>query len=401
MLFLTACKGPQKASDFTFPKPVDTNNREIDYQEKKTYSFPTEGIYASNEYDGARLNNFVVLGKNKAEATISPENTPINHSPYYSFKLWADEAKEVTIDLKYIEHGHRYRPKISSDRKNWTYIDTTMVSTSEDRMTCSIKLNISKEPVYLSAQEIIASGDVKDWCDLQAQKASVHYSSVGKSPMDKDLPCLDIYEGDRMNKDVVIILSRQHPPEVTGYLAMQTFVEEILRDNHLSNTFRKNYRVLVFPLVNPDGVDLGHWRHNTGGIDLNRDWAYYRQKEIRAIADYCVKTSSDYKNDVILGLDFHSTFKDVYYTLAADMDHDINGFREIWLEGIKNQMDGYEPRDAPSGLGGPVSKGWFYQQFKAEGITYEIGDETPREFIDKKGRLSAQEMMKLLIFKSN
>ena len=42
--------------------------------------------------------------------------------------------------------------------------------------------------------------------------------------------------------------------------------------------------VIVYPLMNPDGVDEGHWRHNTGGIDLNRDWAHYNQPETRQVA---------------------------------------------------------------------------------------------------------------------
>jgi len=36
-------------------------------------------------------------------------------------------------------------------------------------------------------------------------------------------------------------------------------------------------------------------------------------------------------------------------------------------------------------------------QFDAEGITYEIGDDTPRDLIQEKGEVSAIEMMQLLI----
>jgi len=46
----------------------------------------------------------------------------------------------------------------------------------------------------------------------------------------------------------------------------------------------------------------------------------------------------------------------------------------------------------------PVSKSWFHTQFGAVGITYEIGDSTPRDFIEEKGRTSALEMMKLLMY---
>jgi len=222
---------------------------------------------------------------------------------------------------------------------------------------------------------------------------------IGKSKLDKDLYLLDICTAEKKGKDVIVILSRQHPPEVTGYVAMQTFVQEVMADVPLSRAFREKYRILVFPLLNPDGVDLGHWRHSVGGIDLNRDWAYYHQPETKTVADFIVRTEKVDKNDVILGLDFHSTWHDVYYTMADTLQSDIPGFKDYWIDGIGRSINYYTPLDKPSGLGRPVSKGWFYTQFNAEGITYEIGDETPHEFIELKGRVSAQEMMQLLIYR--
>ncbi|MEL6867928.1 MAG: M14 family zinc carboxypeptidase, partial [Bacteroidota bacterium] len=168
----------------------------------------------------------------------------------------------------------------------------------------------------------------------------------------------------------------------------------------LANDFRKKYRILFFPLINPDGVDLGHWRHNGGGIDLNRDWAYYRQPEVRQTADQIVSMVKKAKSKVILGLDFHSTYKDIYYSNSLAPDQ-IHHFKDYWLQGIEEALVAfdYQTKEAPSGLRAPVSKGWFYQQFKAEALTYEIGDSTPRDMIMLKGRISALEMMQLLIFR--
>jgi len=47
-------------------------------------------------------------------------------------------------------------------------------------------------------------------------------------------------------------------------------------------------------------------------------------------------------------------------------------------------------------LNQPISKGWFFKQFGAEGIVYEIGDSTPRDFIKRKGEVSAVSMMDIL-----
>lgn len=196
---------------------------------------------------------------------------------------------------------------------------------------------------------------------------------------------------------MVVILSRQHPPEVTGFMALQAFLDKVLDNSPLSREFLDRYRLLVFPLMNPDGVDLGHWRHNSGGVDLNRDWAFYRQTETRLVADQIVRQAYLRRNQVLLGLDFHSTWYDVYYTNTLDPDTALPEFTDLWLSAIENAIPGYKVDERPSGLGRPVSKSWFFTQFKAVGITYEIGDNTDRDFVRLKGEASARSLMELLL----
>ncbi len=394
--FLSSCKTPV-AKSYDFPKPVDTSTREIDYQEKKTYSFPSSQVYFSNQFDGARLNDCTLLEEGLFKVLISPENFPINLSPYYAFKIWSDKDQRIRVKLHYEKAKHRYHPKISKDGENWSLLNQEYFSYSQDSTHAFIELGVSADTLWVAAQELQNSTHLKQWCQEKAKQSDVHLSSIGKSKLGKELWLLDIHNGSIKNKDIVVLLSRQHPPEVTGWLAMRAFVDEILRDNDLANAFRAKYRILAYPLMNPDGVDLGHWRHNAGGIDLNRDWAYYRQPENRQIADDIVQKSKTNKSHVILGLDFHSTYKDVYYTNKEPSKH-LKDFEKFWLTGIHHAID-EEINERPSNVGGPVSKNWFLTQFGANGITYEIGDETPRDYIEIKGRTAAIEMMELLIYK--
>jgi len=105
------------------------------------------------------------------------------------------------------------------------------------------------------------------------------------------------------------------------------------------------------------------------------------------------------KNKVLLGFDFHSTQRDIYYTLADELPSVIHGFKDYWLQGIDNTFPEYVPSDSPDPLSAPITKTWFYKQFGAEGITYEVGDETPRSFVEAKARAAAVEMMQLLILR--
>ena len=394
---LSSCKTTYIAKTYDFPKPVDTRTQAIELQEKKVYSIAAQGVYADNLFDGARLNNFESIGDNHFKASFSPENFPINASAYYAFRIWSDKEKSVTLVLDYTKHRHRYHPKISHDGKNWKLLDSSSIKLSADSISAILNIDLSKDTLWIAGQEVQNSTDVKEWIDQKEIHQDVYVSSIGKSRMNKDLWVMDIHNGDIEKKDIIVILGRQHPPEVTGYFAMQAFIDELLADHLLSNDFRKKYRILVLPLINPDGVDLGHWRHNQGGVDLNRDWAYYRQPENRQIADYIVRQVGEQKSKVVFGLDFHSTFWDVYYTMR-ELPKEMPELKDYWLWSVSEAL-GEKTNEKPSNLGAPVSKNWIFTQFGAMGITYEIGDSTPRPFIIKKGKISARELMKLLIFK--
>ncbi|MFQ5447870.1 MAG: M14 family metallopeptidase, partial [Saprospiraceae bacterium] len=325
-------------------------------------------------------------------------NTPINMSPWYAFKLWADSLRTIRLVLHYENGRHRYPPKISHNGRVWSDLDSTLVQPFDSTGTL-LTLHLGPDTLWLAGQEVTPSAKVEKWVRTIALHPAATFQQAGLSKQGRPLFMLDINEGPPKKKDIIVVLSRQHPPEVTGYFAMQAFIEELMADNPLANAFRRKYHLLVFPLMNPDGVDNGHWRHNAGGIDLNRDWAYYYQPETRQVADFIVKTARQNKSQVILGLDFHSTWQDVYYTFDESLHSMIHGFKDYWLQGIEQAIPGYEADDRPSGLNQPISKTWFYTQFGAESLTYEIGDTTPRDFIRQKGRVSAVEMMELLIFR--
>ena len=213
----------------------------------------------------------------------------------------------------------------------------------------------------------------------------------------RSLVSLDL-EGQAKRVRVHPADARQHPPEVTGFFALQAFLEELIK-SPLLDDFLDQYSILVYPLLNPDGVDMGHWRHNAGGVDLNRDWAYYRQPETRQVADHIVKMQYESGGKVMLGLDFHSTWEDVFYT--QDKKEQLTPltpwFREQWFAALEAGLPGYKVNEKPKGLATPVTKGWFYSQFKSEGMTYEIGDDTHRDTIQLIGKITSGAMMQILL----
>ncbi|MAD98682.1 MAG: hypothetical protein CMB99_15270 [Flavobacteriaceae bacterium] len=390
VLLLSSCKNPKEVP---FENYIDTSSKPIEYQQKKVYE--VNGVYASNMFDAARLNDFTQMNDSTFLARINPENGPINNSPYYSFKLWSDSIRPIYVQFDYPEgYKHRYPPKLKS-ASGWKQLDSTMVF-KQDTIT-TIKLNLSKDTTWVSAQKVVTYADTKDWVsEVTNGKSFVEISTVGKTTLGKEIPVLDIGIGDKKEKPLLIFLTRQHPPEVTGFFAFQEFMQTILAENELTTEFLNTYRILAFPIMNPDGVDLGHWRHNANGVDLNRDWSKYNQPEVNQVVTFISNQMKENDSKIVLGLDFHSTWYDIFYTNKKREGTTLPTFINDWFEALEANIPDYKVNEAPGNSTKPVSKGWFLYGHKAVGITYEIGDKTPMNEIERIGKVSAVEMMKIL-----
>ena len=389
-------------------KIIPTNSLPVQKQWKGVFKSDDSSVQFSNDFDGARLNGIVKDNDSTYTALITSENTPINISPWYAFKVWAKNSQTIHLNLTY-QQGikHRYYPKLSKDGLGWTPIDSVDYTEFEKGkaafgagslpLKVALRLNVGQDTLWVAGQELRTSIHVKKWTMGLAKKKHVRHQVIGQSTEGRDLHSLSI--GREKNKKLIIVISRQHPPEVTGYLAMQPFVETIASDSKLARKFRKKYTVHVMPLMNPDGVDNGHWRHNKGGIDLNRDWSNFNQPETQAVKSFMEEQVNNQGGKFYFGIDFHSTWDDIYYTVDPKLEGNMPGLVPDWLQAVKNELPGYEPNIKPNDqlLPTAVSRNYFFIEHGAEALVFEIGDNTPRDFVSKKGVTSANKLMELML----
>lgn len=391
---LISCSG---AKDVSFESPVDTTDKEIAVQTKQIFEVADLKLYASNQFSGARLNGFKKINDSTVAVEVQAENVPINMSPYYAFRTWADTPGTFYYSFHYPKpYFHRYIPKIKRNGA-WSVLDSLNMTVKDSIVT--IKVEVEKSPITIAAQKVQSTADVRNWYTqlATAHQEVVKVKSAGKSTLGRDQPVLEISNGSNKGKQLLVFLTRQHPPEVTGYFAFQEFVKTILESGELRDQFLEKYYIIAFPIMNPDGVDMGHWRHNAGGVDLNRDWSIYNQPETKNVANYVTKSMKKNKAALALGLDFHSTWYDVFYTNKTRENTSLPGFEIAWFEALEREIPGYKVNEAPGNSKRPTSKGWFLYGHKAVGITYEIGDKTPQEHIEKIGKVSATQMMNILL----
>lgn len=374
---------------------VDSTKAKIKFQKRLEYSFNSGEIKINNQFDGARFNAVSQQNDSTFTLTILPENSPINSSPWFAFKVWSKNSSNLYFNLKYPTTVHRYSPKQSADGLLWSTIKD--VKLNSDSSEAFFKIQTEADTLFISAQELINAKTSYKWIDSLGGLTFLRKEIIGKSILNNPITALS---SKTINgKKIIVVLSRQHPPEVTGYMAMQSFVNTITASTNLANRFRKHFQLVIIPFINPDGVTEGNWRHNAAGVDLNRDWDLFKQPEIAAVKDFLLNLTTENKAKVYFAIDFHSTYQDIFY---INEDHpqqktNLPGFTKEWLKAMETSIPGFKPKIRPSSNGGNVSKSWMGRVLKAEALTYEVGDSTPRPMLKLKGQVAAEQMMKLLL----
>lgn len=349
-------------------------------------------------FEGGRLTACRERKPGQYTLAIRPETTPINPSPWYAMDIAAAPGSTVTVTLDYGDYRHRYAPDIWTEEAGWRPFEGKVRLKDRGHLaTLEVELPPSGK-LRLAAQPLILADDTAAWMRAIADgDDAATFRVVGQSGEGR--PIFSLETGGDLS-DLLLIIGRQHPPETTGAIAMQAFMERLMADDDVARNFRARVGVFSIPMLNPDGVAEGRWRTGSTGKDINRDWASFATVESRLVRDEIEKRRAMGKR-LIVGLDFHSTSKDVLYTQPDD-ESEFGWFARAWHEAINARIEEAMPGAAPMLRDDdfnpdlPTYKGWINRTFGAPGITVEFGDETPPERLRLIGVIAAEELMRLL-----
>ena len=361
------------------------------------------GLYEIRaDYDGARASSCRVFNERGVILTIDPEDAPpINPSPWYGFHVRPgnpDEQGTIVVTLRYSYGKHRYRPKTSSDGVEWTPLpEEHWLAHADGRAT--LELKPGPEGLFVSAQENLGLDFYRNWRNEMAERfEGLRWRNIGQSRGGRP-----IFVGwtDPGARRYMLFIGRQHPPEVPGALMFTAFAERLLEDRDrrcedeasAGCSFYRQHSLFFIPNLNPDGVAKGHWRHNIGGTDLNRDWGVFRQHETRAVKRLIDRLEEGGKQITVM-LDFHGTWRNVFYVPVLRDQTQPPAFASRWLRLARSSGSAYSFGRAPRpSEDTAIAKNYFYRRFGVPAITVETGDDTDRGEIAATARVLADALV--------
>ncbi len=353
------------------------------------------GYTITDDFVGARRGTCRVVGGDKVTLEILPEDDEVsNPSPWYAFRIDPNGADSASITLDYGTWKHRYVPKLSRDGVNWTPVDETFVEISGDEARATLELALDGDRLWVAAQELLVPAIYDVWNRKVAASTDAELAVLGESRYGLPIWWLDTNSDAQ---EVVMLIGRQHPPEVSGTFAFFAFFETLHADTELARTFRDRYRIISVPLLNPDGVAGGNWRHNLGEVDLNRDWGPFTQPETRLVADLLDELDSS-GSHLRVFLDFHSTDRNLFYTQPDSEVTEPPGFGRKWFAAARPRLVDYEFTNEANLMKNPaVGKNYIYTRYGIPAFTYEVGAETDRHAARIAAVVFAEEFMQLML----
>jgi cytosolic carboxypeptidase protein 6 len=321
---------------------------------------------------------------------VRPETTPINPSAWYGVRLVSRRAQPVRITLDYGDQRHRYRPHIQPEGQSWQPVPAEQVVVADGASSATVSLELGEGRTLLAAQPFDPAAQITASLDRHVAAGLLSRSVIGQSVA--GLPILAYATQTQGTTGTLVLLSRQHPPEVAGEWAFDAFAETLLADTPLARDFRAQFAVLMMPLINPDGIAGGYWRSNRGLVDLNRDWGPFTQPETRAVSSH-IRTAVA-ERPAISVIDFHATNRDVIYAQPATETLQPSGFVDRWLGAWTASLGTDAPEiDRGHNASNANSKTWARLTFGVAAITYEVGDNTPRPDAESRARRAAEAFM--------
>jgi hypothetical protein len=327
-------------------------------------------------------------GKRKATVLVRPEAGATNDSAWYAFRVSPRGADRIAVTLAYQDGSHRYWPKLRRGDGEWRRAEAGDIAIAKDGASARLRLDLAEAPVFVAAQPLTTIDEAIGFATSTLSAAGFDARILGQSADGRPLYAFERVPAGAQR--LVVILARQHPPETTGAVAFEAFIERLAASDARATAFRNRYALFIAPMVNPDGFARGHWRGNAAGADVNRDWGPFKTPEAAAFAKRIGELAAG--RAPALFADFHSTKRNVIY--AAPEKSDASGLADAAFARLQETLGEGAPEISRShNSARTTAKAWSLETLRVAGFTYEVADEADLDEVRATARAFAEALL--------
>lgn len=326
-------------------------------------------VLVSWAFEGGGQHACTVEGPGRVRLAVLPDHEGVNPSPWYAFEVITAQAGGLTLTLDYGSYEHRYAPQWLLPGQDWEIMPgADLAAAVGEAAEITLDLNLPKGRTRIGAQPVTTPGSIDEWARSVLLPAGFTPVVYGQSVEGRPLTAWQAGQGTQL----VVAITRQHPPEWTGGQAFDAFAQALVADKPRWADLQARYRFLLVPLANPDGLAGGRWRTNAAGVDLNRDWTAQTQPEVTSLSALITREAA--QTPLVAFFDLHSTREDVVY--APDVSCG-SGPAFAMMRQLKAQHAALSPGvrwTASHTRASGNAKSWSLDTFGVPGITVELAD---------------------------
>ena len=199
---------------------------------------------------------------------------------WYYFRLDGVKGRALTIELTDVVGEYNYKPGshavgkdtypvFSYDDETWTNIET--IEWNDEKKELRFELTPEHDSVWIAHTPPYTLRNLERLETEFYKKPYFDRAPAGWTVKGRPMPLWTISEAPA-EAPVIWLMFRQHSWESGTSWAGDGAMRFLLGDTEEAADLRRRFIWKVFPVADPDGIEIGGVRFNVNGYDLNRNW---------------------------------------------------------------------------------------------------------------------------------
>lgn len=277
---------------------------------------------------------------------------------WYYFRLDGAKGRELTVELTDLVGEYNYQPGALSvnahthpvysyDNEHWTHFEHT--EWDDRAKELKFRFTPEQDTVWIAHTPPYTLRHLRQLEEAAADRPYLLRGIAGWTVQGREIPLWTITEAPD-DAPVIWLMFRQHSWESGSSWIGDGGLRFLLGDTAEAARMRKQAIWKIFPVADPDGVEIGGVRFNVHGYDLNRNWDAIDPKltpEIAAEHD-AIESWLDRGGRIDMFLTVHNTETSEYLQSAAEYHDRTARFRRELTARSSFLETRPEPRDWPA-----------------------------------------------------